>query len=132
MKYILYDINESNEHIKYIQLYIHVICNSPTNATLSNTISNKQQPVVEDLFLLVRGLRQSYVNTSCSQYQGPFSTDHKERGSHARGVYSTQYTHLAHGNRKGDTRGRSRRQNNSKRVVRNLKEMDVGSKRKNA
>ena len=26
------------------------------------------------------------------KYKGPFSMDHRERGSHTRGVYPTQYT----------------------------------------
>ena len=26
------------------------------------------------------------------KYKGPFSMDYRERGSHARGVYPTQYT----------------------------------------
>ena len=37
---------------------------------------------------------------------------------------------LEHGNSKGEVRGRSRHENNSERVVRNLKERNVGMKRK--
>ena len=37
---------------------------------------------------------------------------------------------LAHGNSKGEARGRSRHQNNSRRVVRNLEKMNVGTKEK--
>ena len=50
--------------------------------------------------------------------------DYRERGSHARSVYP-----LAHGNSEGEARGRSRHKNNV-RVVRNLEERNVGTKRK--
>ena len=40
-------------------------------------------------------------------------------------VFYTGY--LAHGNSKGEIRGRSRHRNNSKRVVRNLEERNVGT-----
>ena len=38
--------------------------------------------------------------------------------------------YFAHGNNKGRTRGRTRYQNNSTRVVRNIEEKDVGTKGK--
>ena len=37
---------------------------------------------------------------------------------------------LQHGNRKGGAKGRSRHKNNRKRVVKNLREMDEGTKGK--
>ena len=49
--------------------------------------------------------------------------DYRERGSHARGVYLTQYTsHM------GTARGRNRRKNNA--IVKNLEERNVGTKEK--
>ena len=56
------------------------------------------------------------------KYKGPFSIEYKERGSHARGVYDVSHTvYLAHGNSKGEARGRNKRKNNA-RVARNLEE----------
>ena len=53
--------------------------------------------------------------------------DYRERGSHTRGEYLTQDTsHM------GTARGRSKRQNNSTRVVRNLEERNVGTKEKSS
>ena len=49
---------------------------------------------------------------------------YKERGSHARGVYPTQYT-----SGMGTARERKRHKNNV-RIVRNLEERCVGTKRK--
>ena len=46
--------------------------------------------------------------------------DYRERGSHARGVYPTQYTS------KGEARGKSRHKYNSKRV-RNMEGRNVGT-----
>ena len=46
-----------------------------------------------------------------------FSMDHRENGSHAGGVYLTQYT-FAHEKSKGETR--NRHQNHSKRVACNM------------
>ena len=45
-------------------------------------------------------------------------------------VSPTQDTYLAHGNSKVEVRERSRHKNNSKRVVRNLDEMYVATKRR--
>ena len=50
--------------------------------------------------------------------------DHRERESHARGYF-------AHVNSKGEVKGRNRRKNNSKRVVGNLEERNVGTRRPN-
>ena len=48
------------------------------------------------------------------KYKGTSSMDYWERRSHARGVYPTQVTgHLAHGNSKGEARGRNRHNGNS-------------------
>ena len=52
--------------------------------------------------------------------------DYRELGSQARSVSHTVY--LVHENSKGETRGRNRHKNNSKRVVRNLEERNVGTK----
>ena len=61
------------------------------------------------------------------KYKGPFSIDYRERGSHARGVYPAQYT-----SRVGTVRMREEEKsdkNNSNRVVRNVKEGNVGTMR---
>ena len=52
------------------------------------------------------------------KYTRPFSIDRRERGSHARGVYPylwhlSHTGYLAHGNSKGEARGRHRHKNNS-------------------
>ena len=47
--------------------------------------------------------------------------DYRERGSHTRD--------LVHGNNEGDARGRNRHKSNA-RVVRNLEERSVGTKKK--
>ena len=65
-----------------------------------------------------------------SKYKGPSSIGYRERGSHARGVYRTQGT-----SRMGKARVRQNEetagyQNNCKRVVRNLDERNVETKRK--
>ena len=55
--------------------------------------------------------------------------DCRERRSHAQECAShTGY--LARGNSKDEERGKNRHKNNSKRVVRNLKERNVGTKGK--
>ena len=59
-----------------------------------------------------------------SKYKGTSSMDCRERWSHALGVYPTQYTS------KGEIRRRSRHQNHSNRVVRNLEEKNVSTKGK--
>ena len=51
--------------------------------------------------------------------------DCRERGSHARGMYLTQYT-----SRIGTAIGRGGHKRNSNRVVRNLEEKNVGTKGK--
>ena len=53
--------------------------------------------------------------------------DYSERVSHTRSVYLTQYT-----SRTGTVRVKQEEdENNSKRVVRNMEERNVGTKRKN-
>ena len=47
-----------------------------------------------------------------------------QRGSHARGVSHTKY--LAHGNIKGEARGRNRYKNHCKIVMRNMEGKTVG------
>ena len=56
--------------------------------------------------------------------------DYKKRVSHVRGVYPTQDTSRMRRARLKQ-KGRSRHQENSKRVVRDLEERNVGTKRKN-
>ena len=53
-----------------------------------------------------------------------------ERGSHARGVYPTQYISHMERARKDEIRGRSGLKNHSNRVVRNLEERNAGTKEK--
>ena len=80
-------------------------------------------------YLIKTGLKvRSILVVHRPKYKGPFSMDYEERRFHARGVSHTGY--LAYGNSKGETRGRSRPKNNSKRVVRNREERNVGTKRK--
>ena len=86
------------------------------------------------LFLLVGGLKQSYKSirvVHSPKYKGPFRMDCRKRGSHDQSVYPTQDTSLTHGNSKGKARGRSKHKSNSKRVVRNPEEKNVGTKIKN-
>ena len=45
-------------------------------------------------------------------------------------MYEEYLPHLTNGNSKGEVRGSSRHRNNSKRVVRNLEERNVGTKGK--
>ena len=69
----------------------------------------------------MRALKQSLVAVktlkNTSKYKGPFRMNYIERGSHARGVYYTLDISRAHGNSKGEAKGRRRHRNNSKRVV---------------
>ena len=53
--------------------------------------------------------------------------DYREQGFHVRGAHPTLY--LAHGNSKGEVRGRNRHKNNE-RVVRNLEKKNVDMKEK--
>ena len=53
--------------------------------------------------------------------------DYKERRSHARGVYPTQDTSPVGTVRMNKARGRTRRKNNSNRVVRNLEEINAAT-----
>ena len=57
--------------------------------------------------------------------KGPSSMDCRERGSYERGVYPTQDT-----SRMETAKGRSRHQNNSKRLVRNSEGKNVSTKGK--
>ena len=57
-----------------------------------------------------------------------FIMDFEEQGSHARGVYHTQYTSRMEKARVKQDKGANK--NNSKRVVKNLEEMKVGTKEK--
>ena len=56
--------------------------------------------------------------------------DYRERESRAWSVYPTQDTSRIYRNSKGEARRRSGDKNNSKRVVRNLEERNVGTKRR--
>ena len=56
--------------------------------------------------------------------------DYMERGSHTLGVYPIQYIYLTHGNSKCEARRINRYKSNSNRVVSNLEEWHVGTKRK--
>ena len=78
------------------------------------------------LFLLVRC--RSVHKQKCKR---PFSIDYGEPRSHARGVYPTQDTSNMRTTNPGESRGRNRYQNSSKREVRNLEERNVGNIRGN-
>ena len=55
---------------------------------------------------------------------------YRKRGSYAQGVHTSHIGYLAHRNRKREARRKRRHQNNSKIIVRNVKERNVGTKRK--
>ena len=87
------------------------------------------------LLLLLFSLKQSFFHATKHdpkrpKYKRPFNIDYRERGSHARGVYVSHTGHLAHGNSKGEARGRSRHKNDNNGVVRNLEKRNVGTKEK--
>ena len=58
--------------------------------------------------------------TTCRKYKGTSSMDDRERGSHARGEPTQHRIARAHGNSKGEARGRSRHKSNNNRVVCNM------------
>ena len=83
------------------------------------------------IFLLVRGLKKSQVNTSCSQTEIQGTIQHILQGAgipYTRRVSHTKY--LAHGNSKDKARGRSRYKNHSNRLQ-NMEGRNVGIKRGN-
>ena len=55
---------------------------------------------------------------------------HDPRIPKYKGPFSTDYRTMDYGNTKNEIRGRSRHQNNSKIVVRNMEERNTSSKRK--
>ena len=74
--------------------------------------------LIMQFVLLLQGLKQSEVNTSCSQTKIHGAIQHRLQGTGipCKGCV-THTAYLAHGNSKNEGRGRSRHRNNSKREI---------------